>query len=57
MSGLWGSSGEVACGIDSVLRLIRFFAETADATARQNLRLDTRLHKKLWRGKQPPLQS
>ena len=27
MSGLWGSSGEVACGIDSVLRLIRFFAE------------------------------
>jgi predicted enzyme related to lactoylglutathione lyase len=33
MLGLWDSSGEVACAINSVLGSIRFSAETADATA------------------------
>src|SRR6476646_2882711 len=36
---LWGSSCEVACDIRSAPRSIRFSAETADATAQQNLRL------------------
>ncbi len=34
MLGLWGSSGEVACAINSVLGLICFSAETADSTVR-----------------------
>ena len=46
MLGLWRSSGEVACAIRSASGSIRFFAETADTTAPQNLRLT-----------QPPLQS